>query len=141
MNQLKTLRIFDNYVSAHVVKSMLESREIPSFLKDENTVTAWSNAIGGGIKLMVPEALFEQAEALLEEGEALAEQERATPGFWDEDTSQLDPSNRICIHCGSKNTRRKEDEKDAPFLKWLLGKYSRSLRSDTWHCFHCGEDF
>jgi len=136
-----TIRTFDNYIVAHVVKAKLESAGIPCFLKDENTVIAWSSAVGR-IQLLVPVESRARAEEILERDAEEILRQQETPGFWDEDTEQLDPGNRICIYCGSKNTRRKEDEKDAPFLTWLLSKVSsRKFRSEKWHCFHCGADF
>jgi hypothetical protein len=141
MSELGVLRTFDNYIVAHIVKAKLEDDGILCFLKDENVVTAWSGAVGR-IQLLIPEGERERAEALLQYDEAEAKKQRETPGFWEEDTEQLSSGNRVCLHCGSRNTRRKEDEKDSPFLSWLFSKFSsKKIQSETWHCFHCGDDF
>jgi hypothetical protein len=53
------LRSFDNYIDAHIVKGRLEDQGIHCWLKDENLGALivdpiLTNAINGGIKLMVP---------------------------------------------------------------------------------------
>ncbi len=144
MAQLITLRTFDNYVTAHIVKAKLENEGIACVLRDENTIVMqWhiANAIGG-IKLQVAACDYATAEHVLAvtEQEALAEQ--GTIGFWDEeDIDQLDPNNRICIHCGSKNTRKGDLRKRPAMLSWLLLGFPLFFKSDKWHCFHCGADF
>jgi len=89
----------------------------------------------------VPEEEQQAAESLLAERDENIKAQRETPGFWDQDTAQLDPRNRICIHCGSKNTRRREDPKDSPLLSWLFSGLHIHFESEEWHCFHCGSDF
>lgn len=144
MTELVTLRTFDNYVTAHIVKSRLEAEGVMCVLQDEHTIAMqWhiAHAIGG-IKLQVPAAALDTALHILEvtEQEALAEQ--GTIGFWDEeDIDQLDPNNRICIHCGSKNTRKEDYSKRPAFLSWLLLGFPLFFKSDKWHCFHCGSKF
>lgn len=143
MARLVTLRAYDNYVTAHIVKARLESEGIPCYLKDEQTIVmqwVWSNALGG-IKLQVAATDKERAEALLQQTEEEAEIEKETPGFWDEDTEQLDVNNRICVHCGSRNTRKVELNKKPAFISWLLLGFPLLFESKKWHCFHCGEAF
>lgn len=137
-----TLRTFDNYITAHIVKSRLEADGIICSLRDEHTIImqwAWANALGG-IKLQVQEKQKEEAEYILQQIEEQAEQEQETPGFW-EDTEQLNPDNRMCIHCGSKNTRMLEYDKKPAILCWLLLGFPLLFRSNKWHCFHCGHKF
>ena len=65
--EMVTLKTFDQYFSANILRSKLESEGILCLLKDENTVTIdplLSNAIGG-IKLQVPEADWLRARSLL----------------------------------------------------------------------------
>lgn len=143
MTKLVTLRTFDNYVTAHIIKSRLEAEGIACVLKDEHTISLqWHIAYAiGGIKLQVPATAFETAAHILAvtEQEALASQD--TIGFWDEeDIEQLDPNNQICIRCGSKNTR-KEDYSKRPAINWLLLGLPLFFKSDKWHCFHCGTKF
>ena len=140
MTRFITIRVFNDYITAYVVRATLEDNGITCFLKDENVATVWGSAVCN-IKLQVPENEKEKAEALLTYSDEKARAQRATPGFLDEDTEQLDPGNRVCIHCGSKNTRRLEDKKDSPFLSWLFSGLSISFESDKWHCFHCGGNF
>ncbi len=71
-----------------------------------------------------------------------AQTESGTPGFRDNEAlDQLDPANRICIHCGSKNTRKNDYQKRAAAWGMLLLGFPLLFRSEKWHCFHCGEDF
>lgn len=141
MDSLKLFHKFDNFIEAHIVKSKLESEGIPCLLMDDNTFSAWGGAVGK-IQMLVPESKHKAAAEILISDEIAVEKDRADVGFWEEDAEQLDPNNKLCVYCGSKNTRRKEDEKDSPFLTWLFSKFSRqSLNSDDWHCFHCGKDF
>ncbi|WP_118976835.1 putative signal transducing protein [Taibaiella koreensis] len=140
MARLITLRTFDNYVTAHIVKSRLEAEGMACVLQNEHTIAMqWHMAEANGrIRLQVAEcdkAMAEHVLAVIEQ-EALAVQ--STIGFWDEeDIDQLDPNNRICIHCGSKNTRKEDYSKRPAMLRWLL----QGFASDKWHCFHCGADF
>ncbi len=136
------LRTFDNYVTAHIVKSRLEAEGIFCTLRDEHTIVmqwTWANALGG-IKLEVPSDQQEKAEEILMQIEEDVNEEQSTTGF-EEDIDQLDPNNRICIHCGSKNTRSVEYNKRAAALSWILLGIPLLLKTDKWHCFHCGSKF
>lgn len=141
MAPLITFRKFDNFVLAHIVRAKLEANGIHCLLKDATTFSAWGGAVGQ-IQLLIPEDECIAAEEIIKAEEKQLEEERKNLGFDEEDTEELDPQNHICIHCGSKNTRRKEDEKDSPFLSWLLSIFGqKGLNSEEWHCFHCGKDF
>lgn len=141
MTNFTLFRKFDDYIVAHIVKSRLESQGIHCLLMDDNTFLAWGSAVGH-IQMLIPESEHKAAAEILISDEMTLEQQRESSGFWEEDMEQLDPNNRICARCGSKNTRRKEDEKDSPFLTWILSKFThQSLNSEEWHCFHCGKDF
>ena len=75
------LKSFDNYIDAHIVKGRLEDQGIHCWLKDENFSAiivdpVLTNAISGGIKLMVtkdelPKALeiLNQPQQDLHEGQ------------------------------------------------------------------------
>ena len=143
MATLVTIRTFDNYVTAHIVKAQLEAEGIVCHLKDENTIVmqwTWANALGG-IKLQVLEGQKEKAEHILQTNDAAVLGEQETPGFWDEDTEQLDPNNKICIHCGSKNTRKDDYDKKPAIISWLFLGFPLLFKSEKWHCFHCGAKF
>jgi hypothetical protein len=144
MAALITLRTFDNYVTAHIIKAKLEAEGIQSVLIDENTVTMqWhiANAIGG-IKLKVASMDVANANHILEVTEQEAFADSQTVGFWDdENIEQLDPNNRICIHCGSQNTRKDDFNKRPAMLTWLLLGFPLFFKSDKWHCFHCSSKF
>lgn len=62
-----TVATLNSLNEAHLLRSMLESREIPAFIPDENTAQAdWAliNAIGG-IRVQVPESYREDAEKVV----------------------------------------------------------------------------
>lgn len=144
MADLVTIKSFDTYIPAQILKSRLEAEGVKCFLKDEQSVTMYwffSNALGG-VKLQVFEHDKNFAEKLIESIENDVQDESNTPGFLDdENLDQLDPNNRLCIHCGSKNTRKYDYSKRSAALSILLLGFPLLFRSDKWHCFHCGEDF
>ena len=64
------LQSFDNYIDAHIVKGRLEDQGIHCWLKDENLSSLivdpiLTNAVSGGIKLMVPEEELQTAIEIL----------------------------------------------------------------------------
>jgi len=138
--EFAAIRSFDNYITANIIKSRLESEGIYCFLKDQN-ITLMYGAAFTKIVLQVPLQDQEKAQALLLETEKEMAEQQAKPGFWEDDTEQLNPENKICVHCGSKNTRRVEDKKDSFLLSWLFDRLKMNYQSDRWHCFHCAEDF
>lgn len=64
------LQSFDNYIDAHIVKGRLEDQGIHCWLKDENLSALivdpiLTNAVSGGIKLVVPKDELEKAIEIL----------------------------------------------------------------------------
>ena len=69
--ELITLKTFDFAHKAHLLKSLLESEGIDSYIFDENIVTAnhlYSNTVGG-IKLKIRKSDFQKVCEILEETE------------------------------------------------------------------------
>lgn len=67
--ELITIKILDNFVEAHMIKSKLASEEIDSFLFDDNIVGAnplYSLTVGG-IKLKVNEGDVAKAKNILKD--------------------------------------------------------------------------
>lgn len=67
--ELLTLKTFDNYIEAHLLKTKLESEFIYCFLQDESVVATnpmYSFAVGG-IKLKVKKEDFEKALKITQE--------------------------------------------------------------------------
>lgn len=60
-----TIAVFDTPIEANLQASVLESFEIPCFIKDENMGGMYFNVIGG-IELQVPGSLEEKARHILE---------------------------------------------------------------------------
>lgn len=63
-------RVFDNYLDAHIVKGRLEDQGITCWLRDENLSAlivdpVLTNAVSGGIKLMIPEEDVQKAVDIL----------------------------------------------------------------------------
>ncbi len=71
--KLITLRTFDNYVQAHLIKNTLEIEGMTCFLFDENTVSInpFFNITVGGIKLKVPSEQLDEAELIISKLESL----------------------------------------------------------------------
>lgn len=67
--ELVTLKTFDNLVEAHLIKSKLESEDLPCFLFDENimALNPLYNFTVDGIKLKVNKFDFEKAHEILSE--------------------------------------------------------------------------
>ncbi len=142
MSNWITIRTFDNYIEANIVENVLNEEGIETLMQDENTVTAnwlWSNAIGG-IKLQIKEEDIAAAKDILEQLSNQNTSERETVGFY-ENTEGLDENNRICVYCGSKNTKQETYDK-----QWTLGSilalgFPIFFKSKKWYCFHCGKKF
>jgi DNA-directed RNA polymerase subunit RPC12/RpoP len=66
---LLTIQTFDNLVEAHLVKSKLESENIPCYLFDENIVglNPLYNLTVGGIKLKVNSFDFDRATQIIDD--------------------------------------------------------------------------
>lgn len=64
---LVTLKTYETYLDAHLIKVKLESEGIRCFLQDENMVTLFptNNNLFGGIKLQVDSSNYEKAEAII----------------------------------------------------------------------------
>lgn len=65
------VKIFDEYVSAHVIMGRLKEEDIICHLENEHTMTLapFLTHIYGGIRLMVPAAQAERANELLKKWE------------------------------------------------------------------------
>jgi hypothetical protein len=61
------VKVFDEYITAHVILGRLKEEDIVCHLENENTMTIapFLTHIYGGIRLMVPEAQAERAKELL----------------------------------------------------------------------------
>lgn len=64
------LQSFDNYIDAHIVKGRLEDQGVHCWLKDENLSAlivdpVLTNAVSGGIKLMIPADELQKANEIL----------------------------------------------------------------------------
>ena len=122
------VQAFSNYIDAHILLGRLQDAGIKCWLKDENVVTInpiWTNA-AGGIKLMVAENQFEEAENLLKK-------------FIRERQEQF-----VCPHCGSGNIDNISSNREpANWLSVLLGllAFNYAMPVKTWKCFDCQKEF
>lgn len=122
---LVTIRTFQNYFTAHIILTKLQSAGIECFLKDEFTVTVdpiLSNAVGG-IKLVVRKEDEDAANKLLNE--------------FDEAYRQ----SAVCPKCGSKTIELVPKQTTAniatAILTWLFGSYAISAKN-IYKCSSCG---
>lgn len=122
------LQSFVNYIDANILLGRLQAAGIDCWLKDENLVTVnplWTNA-AGGIKLMVAQNQFEEAQQLLRQ-------------FVTEKQEKF-----VCPQCGSGNIELVSSPREkANWLSVLLGflLFTYAMPIKTWHCFSCGAEF
>lgn len=81
MNDLVTIKIFNNSTDFHMAKAFLESAEIKSFSQGEyiNQVYPLANNAIGGIQMQVAPEQAEEAVKLLIEGGFASEEEYEAP--------------------------------------------------------------
>ncbi len=123
------LHSYPNYIEAHIARAALDNAGIPCWLKDEHTVTIdpiLTQAIGG-IKLMVPDHLAEEAFRLLFE------------------LQQQNKKENYCPACGSENTEyvstpRKPMNWISALSTFIMGDYAIATEK-MMHCFDCGHEF
>lgn len=65
MNELVTLRAFNNVNDFEIAKSFLESFDIECFAQDENMTSTYWTGVVGGVKLQVCENQADEAVKLL----------------------------------------------------------------------------
>lgn len=126
---LITVKIFDNTIDAHLLKSKFESEGIVCYLINEHSVTTnnKSHSGGCGIQLKIHDFDFKRAEKIYLE---------------------LNPSedNRIasCAKCGSTETTTISPKKSgfkffvSTFLTLLLAIFTLSSKKKL-YCNNCGE--
>lgn len=133
--ELITLKIFDNSIGAHILRTKLESENIQAFVFDEHSVginPIYGQALGG-VKVKVNESDLEQAELILKEIEQT------------DYTNDLDEV-IVCPKCGSKeyysNYKSMKGAKGllsilTSFLFWVYPIYYKNV----FKCKKCGEEF
>ena len=133
-----TIRTFRDPSVAMMAKSVLESADIPCFLKDENTVRiqwVWSNLIGG-IRLRVRPADVETAEQLLSQ-EVLPTIELENGKVYEQPR---------CVYCTSLDISfeaRNEKVGLAPFLGLasILVGVPIAFPKNRWTCHTCRKEW
>ena len=121
--------VYDNYVSAHIVKGRLEEEGIICWLKDENTVTIdpiLTNAVGG-IKVMAKTQDADRAIGILR---VIKNEEQA---------------GNPCPRCNSLNielvsTPRKASNWFSAIIGLFLTSYAPKIDM-VYHCFDCGAEY
>lgn len=132
---LITLKVFDNIIEAHLVKSKLESEDIACYLFDENINTMYPlyNLATGGIKLKIDEADAEKAQLVL--------QEINNSQYSDSDNQKLS-----CPECGSEelydNFKSMKGKKGifSAILSFLFMAYPIYYKV-VYKCKVCGHEF
>lgn len=117
LQKLTTVRKFRDLPEAMAAKSVLDSAEIPSVLRDENTVRIqwmWSNVLGG-IRLQVRQEDLEDAEHLLSQ---------PVPETIDLEEGESYRQPR-CPHCQSLD----------------ISSASLMVPRGKWLCYNCGQEW
>lgn len=122
---------------AHIAKSVLESEDIPVFIKDELTAQVnnfYSTAIGG-VKVQVPETEKEKAIELLREAGFIKEEAKSSEpeSFFNESSN--------CPYCNSDNILKQKKPGYVTMLSILLLGLPLPFFKNTYHCFECGKDW
>lgn len=136
-DQIITFQTFDNPIQAHIIRSRLESNNIPCFLADEHIIglNPLYNPAIGGVKLKIFEKDYEKCIALLSE---------------DEDIEPvISPINEseatFCPNCNSANVGYGNATKKRfgwftiiiSFVFMVYPFHSRKV----WHCYNCEHEF
>ncbi len=123
--ELVTVRTFDNYFSASIILTRLQSDGVECYLKDEHTVTIdpiLTNAVGG-IKLVVKEEDASAVNKLLDEYH-LEYMQSAT-----------------CPKCGANNfiqvTKKEVGNYLTALFTWMFSNYA-AVPNYIYQCGHCG---
>jgi hypothetical protein len=137
-DDIVTFETYYDPMLAHIVRTKLESNNIPCFLADEGmigVIPIYNQALGG-IKIKVFARDIEKCKALIAEDSALPHDFEAVPG-----TDNV----VYCPYCGSANVRHEPTEKSN--TGWLEDVISviqaiNPLHSDkNWHCNNCQQNF
>jgi hypothetical protein len=132
---VQTIRRYRDQPEALLARSVLESSDIPCFLRDENTIRmewGWSNYMDG-IRLQVAASDVEAAEAVLSQP---IPAHIAIEGQPDYDQPQ-------CPNCGSLDVGFNNfDAKVGATSMLLLGfPLPSPVQKDYWHCNNCSTNW
>ncbi|MCL4639271.1 MULTISPECIES: putative signal transducing protein [Olivibacter] len=130
-----TVKVFDNPVEAHLLKTKLESEGIPCFLQDEHIVSLnpLYNYAVGGIKLVIHASDAEAASSIIKEID--------NRPLLTEDNRQL-----VCPQCGSvelyANYKSMKGAKGflSAILSFLMGVFPIYYRN-VYKCKACENEF
>ncbi|MEH6307608.1 DUF2007 domain-containing protein [Olivibacter sp. CPCC 100613] len=130
-----TLKVFDNPIEAHLLKTKLEGEGIPCFLQDEHIVSLnpLYNYAVGGIKLVIHSADTDAAYSIIQEIDN-------SPSLNEENTAI------ICPQCGSSNlytnykSMRGSKGLFAAILSFLMGVFPIYYKN-VYKCKACGNEF
>jgi DNA-directed RNA polymerase subunit RPC12/RpoP len=133
MNKFRTVAIFTYPAEAQVIKSKLESENVPVFLRNEYTIAAEpfaSNALGG-IKMEVYKEDFIKALGIIEV---------AAP-----EISQRVTANIACPNCGKRAVREMQDVNSATgvaeTLQAALYSIIPFIKHKSYKCTNCALEF
>lgn len=130
-----TIRTFVYPCENYVLRSLLEAEGIPTFLKDEEIVSACillSNAVGG-VKLQVPGTEAERAVEILYRSGYAGE----TPYAPSRKESFPRDYRLKCPYCGSDNVIKASKASAAVWLGILFVNVPVPILNYSRHCFDC----
>ena len=133
-----TIMVFTSPNEAYIAQSLVESGDIPTFLKDETVITVnnlYSLAVGGA-KLQVPAAEAAQArEILVDAGyTAAAVRQPKAESFPIKNMME-------CPYCGSDNVYEGRRAGTVMVIGIWLVRLPRPVFKYTCHCFDCGRNW
>ncbi len=141
MSKLITILTFTYVHEAHLAKSLLESEEVPVFIKNELTtqvISIYSNAIGG-VELQVPEIDQVKAYNILVEGGFITKKEKSTTIDIFKKTKLT--NTKTCPFCNSDNISKKRQLNIiSVFVFFILGAISPIFRA-TYICHNCSKEW
>lgn len=133
--ELVTIRTFDNALEANIVKSKLESENIPCTLFDENIVglNPLYNITVGGIKLKIHEMDVDRALQIIEESEKLEQNSLDKEAITCPNCQSMD------VYTGFKSMKSTKGILSAiiSFVFFVYPIYYKTV----YKCKNCGKEF
>lgn len=130
-----TIKVFDNPIEAHLLKSKLESEGIPCFLQDENIVSLnpLYNYAVGGIKLNIPSSDLKATQQILAEIESAPNLDQA------EEIIQCPKCMSTDLYTNFKSMKGTKGILSAviSFIMGVLPIYYKTV----YRCKNCGNEF
>lgn len=142
---LVTLRTYTSQSELAIVRSLLDSEGIETFVLNENLIQVQpflSNAVGG-IRLQVLEEDYDRANEVLTEVSLVHPPVEDAVATREEHAGQVhkNPKDVVCPFCHSDEVLREKFSLPVFAISVLLLGIPIPFMSRKYHCFDCGRDF